>query len=166
MFTISADDWLYGNGAGGPPPLGPLEPYKNVFVDIDAVSKATDYNASLHTHARIWPEGTPCSANVECKSGICVSKIGGTTNDKVCVLDELGPKYAAGTLGTSLNDAARQQSVISSPYWRPVAAALVTAAASFSPLELSCGGVTKHVAGPQYAFAAGATSFVVRSAPM
>lgn len=100
MFNLAAEEFLYGDGAGGRPPLGPLGHFANWIVDVPGVVQSTQFNQSSHSggapnlpDVRSKEEGSACDGDSFCVSGICKPKTSNSADGKICVLDDYADDY-------------------------------------------------------------------------
>eukprot|EP01047_Picozoa_sp_COSAG01_P025542 COSAG01_NODE_1618_length_9716_cov_3.375689_1_plen_1127_part_00 len=158
MFNIGSDDILYGNAAGGRPPLGPLDDYMLWISDVPDVLQKTDFNESLNSgpsepEKRSKTAGAACSRDVDCVSGICTSKTSRHADGKICVLDDYAEDY--GLFGTVDQDIWENQG--EAPFWRPVYGSLLVAFAGLLPAEFD----GKRVVSPGVAVGMATGSFLI-----
>eukprot|EP01047_Picozoa_sp_COSAG01_P051167 COSAG01_NODE_5247_length_4386_cov_93.827152_1_plen_1051_part_00 len=167
MFNLSIDDVLYGDAAGGRPPLGPLLDIFSmtgglpggtakildwhVFVDYDDLQQATAFNQSLHTQSdlRSKSDGSACEHGNVCKSGICASTTNVNSGPKQCVLQDQAKDDADAQL-------VYLEGLISQPFWKPVYCSLILAVCGLVPAEWD----GKRVIGPRPALIMGTASLV------
>eukprot|EP01052_Picozoa_sp_SAG31_P034542 SAG31_NODE_4053_length_3633_cov_12.857951_2_plen_924_part_00 len=156
MFNLDVDDLLYGNGAGGIPPLGPLADlaHHGIVVDPDSLADAMNpaLNISLdprknssHPAAGAANDGSACESNIDCVSNICVAKDSTRPEEMVCVLQEFWPEY-------NFTAANFNRDAMAAPYWHPLYAGLGVIASSLVPIEL---------AGPTFSCVSGCASVAV-----
>ena len=121
-----------------------------LMIDYDEFAPHTDFNQSLQTAAeadqpdwRSKSEGSACSSNEFCTSGVCVVDPSATTADlpdapgpqRVCVLDDYKEYSRSRFFGESPNTLDYLHGVASSAFYRPVWASLLVAAAGLVPMD-------------------------------
>ena len=111
------------------------------MLDYGSLTSCTDLNQSMQTSVdagqpdwRSKSEGSACTANIYCKSGICVNKIPAVDGTKVCVLDDYS-HWAQGQNGPSEWQLDFFDGLASSAFFRPMWASLCVAGAGLAPME-------------------------------
>jgi hypothetical protein len=150
MFNIDADDVLFGDSAGGPPPYGPLEPYISgsefplLLIDIEDAQARTDHeknatwcapncdDSANDVKARSVAEGGSCKSNGECTSDNCVRLSSKADAKSVCVLEDFA-EYAGDQGRYKIMNAVK--GIATTPYWQPVYAAGMLSVSALLPIK-------------------------------
>jgi hypothetical protein len=160
MFNLPAEDFLYGDAAGGSPPLGPLDDFRRLIIDVPGVVQSTDFNQSSHSggapndpDVRSKEEGSACDHDIFCVSGICKPKTSNTADGMICVLDDYADDYGStGSVNQDIWETAGE-----APFWRPVYGSLLVAFAGLLPAEFD----GKRVVSPGVAVGMATGSFLI-----
>ena len=115
------------------------------LLDYDELASRTDFNQSTQTAAdaaqpdyRSKSEGSACTDDRFCKSGVCVPKLGsrdGSEPDGVCVLDEFAEFAPSSYIHSSPWQHDYYHALASSAFFRPMWASLCVAATGFVPMQ-------------------------------